>query len=123
MELFVIGSENAEVVHIARGYIDADPEVYKNPMQEDDVRRHVDAVCQVFTNAEEEQNVRGYVDADPEVYKNPLQEHELRFVSSIVYVRERTMYVRERVRFTSVSAIVLKNASVLDHLCAITMIN
>ena len=31
VELVVIGSEDAEVVHIARGYVDADPEVYKNP--------------------------------------------------------------------------------------------
>ena len=46
VELFVIGSEDAEVVHIARGYVDAAPEVYKNPLQEHDVRRYVDAVCQ-----------------------------------------------------------------------------
>ena len=58
MELFVIGSEDAEVVHIARGYIDADPEVYKNPLQEHDVRRYVDAECQGYMNAEDEQNVR-----------------------------------------------------------------
>ena len=66
MELFVIGSEDAEVVHIARGYVDADPEVYKNPLQEHDVRRYVeaDAVCQGYKNAEEEHNVRGDVYAE-----------------------------------------------------------
>ena len=47
MELFVIGLEDAEVVHIARGYVDADPEVYKNPLQEHDVRQYIDAVCQL----------------------------------------------------------------------------
>ena len=75
MELFVIGSEDAEVVHIARGYVDADPEVYKNPLQEHD---DLTAESQGYKNAEEEQHVRGYVVADPEVYKNSLQEHDVR---------------------------------------------
>ena len=70
-------------MHIALGYVNAAPEVYKNPLQEHDVRRYFDAVCQGYKNTEEEQNVRGYVDADPEVYKNPMQEHNvLRYVDA-----------------------------------------
>ena len=42
VELFVIRSEDAEVVYITRGYVDTDPEVYKNPLQEHEVRGYID---------------------------------------------------------------------------------